>query len=105
MCARKVVEGATYDPRTLKIVCRAFDQSWASIADQYTRPLAIQSARLRLASCVLAAARLQSTDVDALRAASLKLMATDHRTPPPTRRSRFPIDRRGYSPRWPPAAA
>jgi len=44
-------------PDELKTVGQAFDTAWLHIKDQYEDPAAIEDARVRLASAVLAAAR------------------------------------------------
>ena len=36
MKARKVLEGASYDPDTLKILYQAFDEAWAAISHMYS---------------------------------------------------------------------
>jgi hypothetical protein len=78
MKARKFLEGASYDPETLKAIGQAFDQAWASIAGHY-RNLEIERARLRLANSMLAIAPLYGHDVEALKDAALQHMALNYR--------------------------
>ena len=50
MKARKLIEGATYGPETLKVIGKAFDDAWSEIAGHFTRNgLQAQSMRLKLA--------------------------------------------------------
>ena len=61
MKARKLIEGATYGPETLKVIGKAFDDAWSEIAGHFSRNgLRAQSARLKLAHAVLAVARNES---------------------------------------------
>jgi hypothetical protein len=79
MKARKILEGASYDPDTLKAVGQAFDQAWASIAAHYSADPEIERARLRLANSMLAVAPLHGQDVEALQKAALAHMALNYR--------------------------
>ena len=79
MKARKVLEGASFDPDTLKALGQALDAGWASIAHLYGGPLEIESARLRLANSLLAVANLHGRDVEALKNAALQHMALNYR--------------------------
>jgi hypothetical protein len=79
MKARKVLEGASYDPATLKALCQAFDAAWASIEELYYYPAEVETARLKLANSVLAVATLHGTDVDALKNGALQHMALNYR--------------------------
>ena len=51
--ARKLIAGAAYGPAELKVITDSFEAAWQDIADDYTSPLAIQAARLKLANVVL----------------------------------------------------
>ena len=54
MKARRQVASAVYDPATLKVIGKAFDDAWEQIAPQVSaRAYAIEAARLRLAEIVL----------------------------------------------------
>ena len=74
MKARKLIEGATYGPETLKVIGNAFDDAWSEIGSQFDG-LQAQSARLKLALAVLSAAREDSRDPDELKNAALQVMA------------------------------
>ena len=54
--ARALIGAASFDPDTLKMIGQAFDDAWASVAQSYTSPLAIEAARLKLANIVLSLA-------------------------------------------------
>lgn len=80
MKARKLIEGATYGPETLKVIGKAFDEAWAEIAPHFSRNgLQAQSARLKLARAVLSAARDDSRDSEELKNAALQAMAMAYR--------------------------
>ena len=80
MKARRLIDGASFGPGTLKVVCEAFDQAWAEIAGNFgNTPIEIESARLRLAEAMLSLATEGSTDVAALKAGALQAMALDYR--------------------------
>ena len=80
MKARKLIEGATYGPETLKVIGKAFDDAWSEIAGHFSRNgLRAQSARLKLAHAVLAVARNDSRDSDELKNAALHVMAKNYR--------------------------
>jgi hypothetical protein len=74
MKARALIAGAAFGPEVLKVLTKAFDEAWAELAPQTsTRPQAIDAARLRLANIVLSLATKDSSDVEALRAESVRL--------------------------------
>ena len=80
MKARKLIEGATYGPETLKVIGKAFDDAWSEIAGHFTHNgLQAQSVRLKLAHAVLAAAGDDSRDSDELKNAALQVMAMNYR--------------------------
>ena len=63
MKARRLIEGSHYDPRTLGVISKGFDQAWGEIADHFgTEPRSIEDARLRLAHACLIVARDGSDD-------------------------------------------
>jgi hypothetical protein len=73
MQARKLIEGASFGPETLKVVFEAFDQAWGALAPRYgADEPAIGAARIRLANIKLSLAREDSRDVAALRDAALE---------------------------------
>jgi hypothetical protein len=74
MKARKLIVGAAFGPEVLKVLTKAFDEAWAELAPQTrTQPQAIDAARLRLANIVLSLAAEDSSDVEALKAESIRL--------------------------------
>jgi hypothetical protein len=79
MKARKILEGASYHPATVKALCQAFDEAWASIQELYYYPAEVEAARLKLANSVLAVAALHGTDVEALKNAALQHFALNYR--------------------------
>jgi hypothetical protein len=79
MKARRLIDGASFGPETLKAVGEAFDQAWAEIASNFG-DIEIEDARLRLAEAMLSVATESSTDVAALRAGALQAMALDYRS-------------------------
>jgi hypothetical protein len=64
MKARKLIESASYDPDTLKVLFQAFDDAWTQVAPTMSnRPGdAIEAARMRLASIILGLARTGTFD-------------------------------------------
>ena len=80
MKARKLIEGATYGPETLKVIGKAFDDAWSEIAPHFSQNgLQSQSARLKLAQAVLSVARDDSRDSDELKNSALQVMAMAYR--------------------------
>lgn len=80
MKARKLIEGATYGPETLKVIGKAFDEAWSEISGHFSRNgLQAQSARLKLAHAVLAVAQEDSRDSDELKNAALQIMAMNYK--------------------------
>jgi hypothetical protein len=80
MKARRLIDGASFGPDTLKAVGLAFDQAWAELATKIgSSPDEVESARLRLAEAMLSVATDGSTDVAALKAGALQAMAKDYR--------------------------
>ena len=78
MKARRLIQGATYGPDTLKVIGKAFDDAWSEIGSQFNG-LQAQSARLKLARAVLSVAREDSRDPDELKNAALEIMARSYR--------------------------
>jgi hypothetical protein len=83
MKARKALEGASSHPATVKALCQAFDEAWASIAhlysSDYNTERTIEQARLGLANSVLAVAPLYTNDLDALKHAAVQHFAMSYR--------------------------
>src|SRR5262245_2967999 len=81
MKARRLVEGATFRPETVKAMGEAFDQAWAQIAGHFgDTPHEIENARLKLTEALLSIATDEGTDVVALKAGALHTMAMDYRS-------------------------
>jgi len=81
MRARKLMDGASFGPETVRAMGQAFDQAWAEIAGHFgDSPTQIEDARLKLAEALLSLATDGSTDVAALRAGALQAMAMDYRS-------------------------
>jgi hypothetical protein len=75
MKARRLIQGASFGPETLKVIGQTFDEAWDSIAANFgDNPVAIEAARLKLANAVLGAAREESRDVKALKRDALAAM-------------------------------
>ena len=80
MKARKLLEGATYGPETLKVIGKAFDDAWCEISGHFeNNGLQSHSARLKLAHALLAVARDDSRDSDELKNQALQIMAMNYR--------------------------
>jgi hypothetical protein len=73
MQGRKLIEGASFGPDTLKVLFEAFDGAWAVLEPRYRADAsAAQAARTRLANILLSLARQDSRDAGALRDAALR---------------------------------
>ena len=48
--ARKLLREAVYDPPTLQMLGHAFDEAWASVAQNYVADMAAETARVQLAN-------------------------------------------------------
>ena len=76
MKARRLIDGASFGPETLKVVGAAFDRAWEVIAQNFGNdPADIDRARLRLAEAMLSIAHEDSRDVEALKNGALEAMA------------------------------
>ena len=77
MRARRLIEGSSFGPETLKVVSEAFDQAWASIEPHFQgeNEKAIEQARFRLAHAVLVVAHEDAADVERLKNYALQIMA------------------------------
>ena len=74
------MEGTSFGPDALNVVCRAFDKAWRSIAAHFGDDKAeVEAARVGLANAVLSMADEDSQDVDVLAHAALEAMALDYR--------------------------
>jgi hypothetical protein len=80
MRAKKLIEGASYGPEALKIVCQAFEEAWTSIAGNFgDEPAAIDAARMKLAKIILAFPHNEIRDVKQIKQSSLQIMALQYR--------------------------
>ena len=83
LAARRLLDGASFDPPTLKVVGAAFDAAWEEIAwsiNKNDKPT-IESARLCLADAILAVANEDSRDVAALKKGALEVLAGKYGIP------------------------
>ena len=69
---RTPLDDCTFDPETLKILMRAFDEAWPSVAGRCHHYLNTQVTRERLASIVLEIGRQGERDVEALKSLALQ---------------------------------
>lgn len=75
MKARKILEGASFDPDQLKVVYKAFDAAWEQIAPKLSnRPNAVEAARAKLATTVINLAKAETRNSDELTADAIKAM-------------------------------
>ena len=82
MKARAIIDGATFGPDALKVVCQAFDDAWRDIEANFGNdPRDIEIARLKLANAVMSVADEDSRDIEAVKNGALQAMALDYRTP------------------------
>jgi hypothetical protein len=77
MKAHCPIEGADFDPESLKVIFAAFDAAWQEIAGHYDPENAaqIEQVQLQLAHSVLAAARDDGRDAEQLKQDALQMMA------------------------------
>lgn len=80
MRARRLIDGASFGPDTLKAIGEAFDAAWAEIAGNFgDNPVVVEAARLKLADALLSIANEESRDVQVLKKAALQRLALDYR--------------------------
>lgn len=81
MRAKKLIEGATYEPDQLKVLCVAFDEAWASISSNFEDdPQTVEDARYRLARIMLIIPTNEMGTVEQIKASSIQLMALGYRS-------------------------
>jgi hypothetical protein len=81
MKARQLIGRATYGPDTLKVLFKAFDDAWDSIAANFANdPPAIEIARLRLANIILSLPHNEIADAEQIKNASLQIMAIAYKS-------------------------
>jgi hypothetical protein len=75
MKARQLIADSSYGPDTLKVLFQAFDEAWKVVAPQTGQDeMAVEAARLKLASIVLTVATRESRDAEQIKNAALILM-------------------------------
>jgi hypothetical protein len=81
MKARRLIDGASFGPETIKAMGEAFDQAWAEVAGNFGNDSSqIEAARLRLADAVISVTTEGCTDVAVLKNGALQAMAQDYRS-------------------------
>ena len=64
MRARRLIDGASFGPETLRAVGEAFDKAWEQIAGNFGGDAqSVEAARLKLAEAILSIADDNSRDV------------------------------------------
>ena len=80
MKAAEILAGCTYDPETLKIICKAFDDAWADIEELFAEDAdRVIAAREWLAHATLIAATEDCQDSELLKNMALLIMALTYR--------------------------
>ena len=54
--ARQLLREAVYDPATVALLEKVFDEAWAVVAPNYTAVMAVETARVQLANIILSLA-------------------------------------------------
>ena len=76
MKARQLIGNAAFGPDKLRVLFKAFDEAWDSIAATVGNdPLAIEAARLRLANTILVLAQKSNTDAEQIKDTALDILA------------------------------
>lgn len=79
MKARHLIEGAVYPPDVLRVLFDALDDAWSVVApDVSTRPVAIEAARLSLATILLSLAKQHPIDRASLTSAAVDAFRLKH---------------------------
>jgi hypothetical protein len=74
--ARKLIEGASFDPPTLATIGEGFDRAWSEISGQFADDAGqIERARIRLAHSILAVAEEDCRDPERLKRHALEVLA------------------------------
>jgi len=80
MRVARILAGCTYGPETLKVIGKAFDDAWATIADHFAGDAQrTEAARERLAHAVLIAATEDSRESEPIKTLALQIMALSYR--------------------------
>jgi hypothetical protein len=73
--ARALIGSASYDPATLQVIYKSFDDAWEQVKPQISlRPEAIEAGRMKLAEIILSLARNGTLDAQALTDAAVCAM-------------------------------
>jgi len=81
MKARQLLEGASYGPEALKIVCQAFDDAWKAISGNFGNdPADIEAARVKLANAILSVPHEHIRDAGQMKNAALQIIALEFRS-------------------------
>ena len=75
--AREIIEQASYDPTTVRIMGKAFDDAWTEIAANYESEIATKGARLALANVILNLAAEGELDPEKLKDRAVRTMQVD----------------------------
>ena len=82
MQARTLIADSSYGPDTLKVLFQAFDEAWKEIAPRTSQDeVAVEAARLKLASIVLIVATNESRDAEQIKNTALILMNIGREVP------------------------
>jgi hypothetical protein len=80
MGPRQIVRAASFGPDVLKVIFKAFDDAWSDIAPRMsTDPVAVESARMSLATIVLGVANADAVAPDGLRKMAVAVFCAKHR--------------------------
>lgn len=74
MQACNAIDGASFDPETLKALGQAFDEAWLVVGGNFSTA-ATEAGRVRLAKALLSVATEDGRDVEALKRGALEAMA------------------------------
>ena len=72
---RSLIDTASYDPDTLKMLSQAFDDVWREMAGKYHAQAMIEDRRNRLATIILGLADGGERDLARMKTCAMKLMA------------------------------
>jgi hypothetical protein len=82
MKARQLIADSSYGPDSLKVLFQAFDEAWKEIAPRTSQDeVAVEAARLKLASIVLTVGTNESRDAEQIKNTALILMNIGREVP------------------------
>jgi hypothetical protein len=74
--ARRLIESSSFEPETLEVLFKAFDDAWSEIEPHFAGDdVATEHARLRLAHAILIVARQDDDDPEQVKNDALQVMA------------------------------